>query len=842
MVVRVASTASVLVTVAFVLQLLPNLTAPVSAAIALGDQDGIQYGVFGYCKDSDCTSKFLYNPTTLGDSSDFSISESVRSSMSKLLILHPIGAGLTLILLIQTIITHLHSANHSSLYLLNVWFWSFIAFALSTITCVTDILLFYPHLGWAGWLNIGSTVVLFLLNIVLCLMRSSASRKKKMNKSIENDDLEFENFNHHKIDASDDLQAFTELKLVETRQDDIDEIALSRGGSNLTRVDTSTSGTYNNDNDLYQTGDPGHGTLNNRAPDPYSSLDSKQSMNSQYIKSRPVLPSTGFSNNSSFGVPNQEIQDSFSNSMSNATTSIAPPLNSIPSRNPQRIQGPPIRNPNRQNNGSPAPNRNFRPRPSPQPIPMISGRGPSPPNGYGMNMPSNSYNVSLRDRNGSASTASGPQYEYNSGPTIQRAITDPRSVNPTQNFPQGYHPIQKAQTDPRSMNPAQNFPQGYYHVQKTLSDPRSIAQSGNTVRPNRTFNPNENTSSYYSTEYMAPDDFRPPQGPPPQFQQPQSTELGNNVYGSPSPMNSGPEPSLQDVEQIRSPPVNTYRNNYSETKLENNYNERDPLELNDPRPTFQQNSGTNFNSPQRREILNQITGTTEEDQDISNYKMRNNNYKDSYSPLQLGNEKYEAPSSPPKNPDYPNPAIQDQETPRAPRNIELNDQTPRFNQPPPLQYDMNRRPSQDQQYRPPPLAFSQNNIQSSPFTIQRAIEADDLPSPIIPFESDPMEMRKTPPPPSSPADSLNSHFTSISQRGINPKYLESLKQQNAKKKQKTRDIILEATPEFALDGLAKTKSRTGGGAVPRIRNRRLSRGAVPSKLIDHDGPYGTLMK
>ncbi len=65
---RPATPLSVLYFVAFVLLLISTLSTPIIKAVALAEFDGIEFGVFGYCKGSACSGLEVgYNTGTSAD-------------------------------------------------------------------------------------------------------------------------------------------------------------------------------------------------------------------------------------------------------------------------------------------------------------------------------------------------------------------------------------------------------------------------------------------------------------------------------------------------------------------------------------------------------------------------------------------------------------------------------------------------------------------------------------------------------------------------------------------------------------------------------------------------------
>ncbi|KAI9781203.1 MAG: regulator of ime2 [Peltula sp. TS41687] len=191
---RPATPLSVLVFVAFVLLLLSVLSTPIIKSVKLGSFQGVDFGVFGFCQGSRCSGVTVgYNPNSQFNSrrkTDFSLPPSARTSLSSLLIVHPIAAFFTLVVLILSLASHLRSPSHSPRYFLILMLLMLPAFLLSLLAFLVDILLFVPHLQWASWLVLAATILLAVGGVLTCVMRRALVGRKAHQKRIaENADM-----------------------------------------------------------------------------------------------------------------------------------------------------------------------------------------------------------------------------------------------------------------------------------------------------------------------------------------------------------------------------------------------------------------------------------------------------------------------------------------------------------------------------------------------------------------------------------------------------------------------------------------------------------------------------
>ncbi len=129
------------------------------------------------------------------DSASFNLPASARNSISTALIVHPVAALLTLIMLIFAIVAHFHSPAQSSKYLLVIFIASIIDFLACLLAFLIDVLLFTPHMTWGSYLVLAAAILVALASLVSCAMRRTLVSRKSRKKQIEqNAEMSGENF------------------------------------------------------------------------------------------------------------------------------------------------------------------------------------------------------------------------------------------------------------------------------------------------------------------------------------------------------------------------------------------------------------------------------------------------------------------------------------------------------------------------------------------------------------------------------------------------------------------------------------------------------------------------
>jgi hypothetical protein len=184
---RAATPATVFLIAAFVLLLLSVISVPITKSIALGNFNGVSFGVFGYCVHGKCSPVQLgYNPgssilqfpliidqaiqSASASSSrrslearqtpgnNFTLPPSTRNNLSNILIVHVIAAALTLVALILSLVAHVRSPSHSVRFLLAIFIIGILTTILTLLSFLVDLLVFVPHFAFGTWLVLAATI------------------------------------------------------------------------------------------------------------------------------------------------------------------------------------------------------------------------------------------------------------------------------------------------------------------------------------------------------------------------------------------------------------------------------------------------------------------------------------------------------------------------------------------------------------------------------------------------------------------------------------------------------------------------------------------------------------
>ncbi|KAF1735678.1 pH-response regulator protein palI/prr-5 [Beauveria bassiana] len=192
---RPATPLTVLLAAALALLIISVISVPVTKSIYLGKADNTVYGVLGKCIGDKCSSAGLGYDVTADGSSTFTMQESVRKTLSNILILHPVAAAVTLLMLIMAGASHAHAAAHSARYLLVLFILTLLAFLIALVAFVIDIVLFLPHMAFGTYLVLAAAIILAISAVVTFSMRRSMMGRKKRRQLIaENAEMSGENY------------------------------------------------------------------------------------------------------------------------------------------------------------------------------------------------------------------------------------------------------------------------------------------------------------------------------------------------------------------------------------------------------------------------------------------------------------------------------------------------------------------------------------------------------------------------------------------------------------------------------------------------------------------------
>lgn len=191
----------VLILVSLVFLIFGCISTPTASVFKLGTTDRYDFGIFGYCKSSGSCSSATY-PLKLSDLqkvSSWQFAADTRDTLAKIFIIIPIAAFFNLISLIIVALSHCLSNTLIIISLVTTFF----AFALSTILCIVVILAYYPNVGWAGWILIGSAAADLIAIPFLIL-----ALKLKNDDSTNDDDEDSSLSNVARTGTVDDLTKF----------------------------------------------------------------------------------------------------------------------------------------------------------------------------------------------------------------------------------------------------------------------------------------------------------------------------------------------------------------------------------------------------------------------------------------------------------------------------------------------------------------------------------------------------------------------------------------------------------------------------------------------------------
>ncbi|KAJ4298494.1 regulator of ime2 [Collariella sp. IMI 366227] len=193
---RPATPLSVLLLAAFGLLLISVLSTPIIKAIPLSSWEGFNFGVFGYCGPDSCTGVEIgYDVRNVLSSKDWNLPPDTRSTLSAILIVHPVAAVITLIMLALAVAAHFHSPSHSPRYLLILFIVGILDFIACLLSFLVDVLVFVPHLAWGSYLVLAATILVAISGLVSCAMRRTiVSRKARQKRIAENAEMSGENF------------------------------------------------------------------------------------------------------------------------------------------------------------------------------------------------------------------------------------------------------------------------------------------------------------------------------------------------------------------------------------------------------------------------------------------------------------------------------------------------------------------------------------------------------------------------------------------------------------------------------------------------------------------------
>lgn len=161
---------------------------------------------------ANCTIDGLF---TDSQTATFDLPSSTRTTLSAILIVHPIAALFTLVMLVLAGSAHFHAPSHSPRYLLGIFILSILTLILALLSFLIDVLLFVPHMAWGSYVVLAATILIACSGIVSCAMRRTlVSRKARKRRIAENAEMNGANFYNREGRPNPTLPATTEAAMV----------------------------------------------------------------------------------------------------------------------------------------------------------------------------------------------------------------------------------------------------------------------------------------------------------------------------------------------------------------------------------------------------------------------------------------------------------------------------------------------------------------------------------------------------------------------------------------------------------------------------------------------------
>jgi len=174
--------------------------------------------------------------------------------------------------------SHFHGPAHSPRYLLALLILSFPTLLITLLAFLVDILLFIPHMQWGGWIVLAATIIIMACSVITCAMRRTlVSRKARKKRIAENAEMSGENYYNSREEAQfgrvdsppplkegqimngtpggDKLPQFVSYPYERSRPSTDDRVPLNRPGPESLRTNSS-NGPANPGNNSSQMGTP----------------------------------------------------------------------------------------------------------------------------------------------------------------------------------------------------------------------------------------------------------------------------------------------------------------------------------------------------------------------------------------------------------------------------------------------------------------------------------------------------------------------------------------------------------------------------------------------------------
>lgn len=163
-----AGLSSLLLLAALVFLVLSLVSVPVALGLHLASTSKTTYGIFGLCSSSSSSTPCLQPgyPISLSSITDGLFLSDTRNTLAKTFIVAPIAAGLVFFALLFTLVSICVSASCVKIFSLILG----VVAAIATIfISIVEVLVYYPHVEWLGWLQIVAAAFCLISLLLLFL-------------------------------------------------------------------------------------------------------------------------------------------------------------------------------------------------------------------------------------------------------------------------------------------------------------------------------------------------------------------------------------------------------------------------------------------------------------------------------------------------------------------------------------------------------------------------------------------------------------------------------------------------------------------------------------------------
>lgn len=126
--------------------------------------------------------------TRTNSDGNFTLQRGTRATLSELLVVTPIAAFLNLVCFFMAVSCHFRAVSHSPKFLMALLITSFPTLLVTLLAFLVDILVFVPDEKWGTWIVLVATIFVMICSVFTCAMRRTLVSRKARKKLIEGDE------------------------------------------------------------------------------------------------------------------------------------------------------------------------------------------------------------------------------------------------------------------------------------------------------------------------------------------------------------------------------------------------------------------------------------------------------------------------------------------------------------------------------------------------------------------------------------------------------------------------------------------------------------------------------